>query len=358
MWLVPGPGRPDAGAVSGVAAVVTTGIYCLPTCSARPHPGNLRSFRCAAAAEAAGFRACHRCRPYRTGDGGDGGAAGPPFVERAVDLIAAGALDDGDEDALAARLGTSARHLRRSLVEQLGATPDQLARSQRAHLARRLLDDTDLPIGDVAFAAGFGSLRQFNRRMRETFGGTPRELRARRRRADRLVADGGLVLRLRVAVDLPAWLRRRADRCAPGVEIVSGGSYRRVISLHGDPGAVEVRPGPDGPVLVAHVPRLHGLAGLVQRARVFVTDRGPWDPVEEAVWAAVGGPDAADLVGRIAARLGRPVAGLGPLGLTRAFPTAAALLDARDVDLGLDPADAEALRAAVRRAGGPYDPDK
>jgi AraC family transcriptional regulator of adaptative response / DNA-3-methyladenine glycosylase II len=333
--------------VSGIAAVVTTGIYCLPTCSARPDPTNVRSFGCAAAAEAAGFRACHRCRPYRFGDE----VVGPPMVARAVDLIAAGALDDGDEAALAARLGTSARHLRRCVVEQLGATPDQLARSQRAHLARRLLDDTDLAVGDIAFAAGFGSLRQFNRQMRETFGGTPRELRARRRRADRLVVDGGLALRLRTAVDLPAWLDRRAGRCSPGVESVSGSGYRRVIRLHGDPGVVEIRPGPDGPVLVAHVPRLHGLAGLVHRARLVVTDHAPWDAVEAAVWSVVDGPDA---VGRIVARLGQPVPGLGPWGLTHAFPTADALHDARDDDLGVDAAHADALR----RVGHQYASDK
>jgi AraC family transcriptional regulator of adaptative response / DNA-3-methyladenine glycosylase II len=324
--------------VSGVGAVVTTGIYCVPGCPARPHPVNTRPFRSAAAAEVAGYRACHRCRPYRI----DPEPVGAPLVARAVELIAAGALDDTDEAGLAARLGTSARHLRRCVVEELGATPDQLARSRRAHLARRLLDDTDLPIGDVAFAAGFGSLRQFNRQLRDTFGGTPRELRARRRRADRLVADGGLALRL-PAVDLPAWLDRRADRCIRGVEAVSATGYRRVIVLHGDPGALEIRP---GPVLVAHVPRLHGLAGLAQRARLFVTDRAPWDPVEAAVQSAV--PD----VGRVVARLGRPVPGLTALGLTHAFPTAGALRDARDDDL--DPG----VAAAVRRIGDQYAPDE
>jgi AraC family transcriptional regulator of adaptative response / DNA-3-methyladenine glycosylase II len=309
---------------------VTTGIYCVPGCPGRPHPANTRAFRSAAAAEAAGFRACHRCRPYRV----DVEVTGAPLVTRAVELIAAGALDDAGEAGLAARLGTSARHLRRCLVDELGATPDQLARSRRAHLARRLLDDTDLPVGDVAFAAGFSSLRQFNRQVRETFGDTPRGLRARRRRADRLVADGGLALRL-PPVDLPAWLDRRAQRCIPGVESVSAAGYRRVVVLHEDPGVLEVRP---GPVLVAHLPRLHGLAGLAHRARLFVADRAPWDPLEEAVRAAV--PD----VGEVVARLGRPVPGLGPLGLTHAFPTARALRGATD--------------PAVRRIGDQYAPDK
>ncbi|WP_214400993.1 helix-turn-helix domain-containing protein [Pseudonocardia lacus] len=330
--------------MTGVRAVVTTGIYCVPGCSARPHPDNVRHHPSAAAAEVAGYRACHRCRPYRV----DLDATGPPLVTRAVELIAAGLLDDTDEAGLAGRLATSARHLRRCVVEHLGATPDQLARSRRAHLARRLLDDTDLPVADVAFAAGFGSLRQFNRQMRDTFGEAPRALRARRRRADRLVADGGLALRFPDLpnVDLASWLDRRADEAAPGVEHVSGSGYRRVITVHGDPGVLEIRPGPDGALLVVHVPRLHGLTGLMHRARLLVTDRAPWDPVEPAVRAAVGGRDA---VGRIVGRLGRPVPGLGPLGLTHAFPTPAALLGATDDDLG---PDAEAVRAAARRIGG------
>ncbi len=318
--------------MDGVRAVVTTGIYCVPGCSARPYPGNVRAYPCGAAAETAGFRACHRCRPYRL----DEVPAGPPMVERAVELIAAGALDETDETGLAARLGTSARHLRRCVVERLGVTPDGLARSRRAHLARRLLDDTDLAVGDVAFAAGFGSLRQFNRLMRATFGESPCALRARRRRTDRLVADGGLAVRLPGPADLRPWLRRRAARCIPGVEHVDAGGYRRVIVLHGDPGAIEVRP---GPVLMVHAPRLHGLSGLVHRTRLLAADRAPWDPVEEAVRTA-----APDAVGAMVRLLGRPVPGLASLGLTHAFPTATDLLGDPDVP--------DEIAAAVRALGG------
>src|SRR6185312_4840303 len=100
--------------------------------------------------------------------------------------------------SLGARLAVSPRHLRRIFDDHLGVTPDQLARSRRAHFARRLLDDTDLTAADIAFASGFGSLRQFNRTMREVFRATPQQLRERRRRADRLVTDGGLALRLPV----------------------------------------------------------------------------------------------------------------------------------------------------------------
>src|SRR4051794_17378058 len=183
-----------ARVMTAFQGVVTTGIYCRTECSARPHPRNVVPFASPAAAEAAGFRACLRCRPYRAAVAL--GAVGPDLVCRAVHLVVAGALDHGTEDDLARRLGVSARHLRRQFVEHVGTTPDQLARSRRAHFARRLLDDTDLPFAQVASAAGFGSTRQFNRACTETFGFTPTELRARRRRSDRLAADGGLALRL------------------------------------------------------------------------------------------------------------------------------------------------------------------
>ena len=160
------------------SAVVTTGIYCRPGCGARPLACNVRTFDHPAAAEAAGFRACHRCRPYRAALAGVPASA-PELVCEAVQQIINGALDDGGtEAALAARVGVSARHLRRLFLQHLGATPDQLARSRRAHFARRLLDDTDLTVIDIAFASGFGSLRQFNRTMQEVFRASPTDLRA------------------------------------------------------------------------------------------------------------------------------------------------------------------------------------
>jgi AraC family transcriptional regulator of adaptative response / DNA-3-methyladenine glycosylase II len=180
--------------VEAFSAVVTTGIYCRPGCPARPRAENVRTYALAAGAEAAGYRACLRCRPYRSHQVEVW--SGPELVCRAVQLILGGALDRGREEDLGRRLGVSSRHLRRLFSEHLGVTPDGLARSARAHFARRLLDDTDLTITEVAFAAGFGSLRQFNRACRDVFRASPRDLRARRRARDRLAADGGLVLRL------------------------------------------------------------------------------------------------------------------------------------------------------------------
>lgn len=250
------------------SAVVTTGIYCRPGCSARPLAHNTRTFELAAAAEAAGFRACYRCRPYRVA--GPVGSNAPEIVCEAVQLIIGGALDDGGTEAvLAATIGISPRHLRRLFLKHLGASPDQLARSRRAHFARRLLDDTDLTVLEVAFASGFGSLRQFNRGMREVFRAAPSELRERRRRADRLAADGGLALRLPVlpGYDWNAVCSFLAARATPGVEAVDGDTYRRTITMMGSPGLIEVSPGPEPGYLLlrAHLPYWEGLIHVVDR---------------------------------------------------------------------------------------------
>src|SRR5215470_17142026 len=249
------------------SAVVTTGIYCRPGCGAKPLAENVRTFDLAAAAEAAGFRACQRCRPYRVA--GPVGPGAPELVCQAVQMIIYGALDDGGtEEALAERVGMSARHLRRLFLQHLGATPDQLARSRRAHFARRLLDDTDLTVIDIGFASGFGSLRQFNRAMQELFRASPTELRARRRRADRLAADGGLALRLPVlpGYDWDAVRAFLAVRAIPGVEAVHGDTYRRTITVGGAPGLLEVSPGGRGYLLLrAHLPYWEGLIHVVSR---------------------------------------------------------------------------------------------
>src|SRR5437763_16121730 len=143
--------------VTTYSAVATTGIYCRPGCGAKPLAENVTTFELAAAAEAAGYRACLRCRPYRVA--GPVGSEAPELICRAVRLILDGALDGGTEAELGTRLAVSPRHLRRLFQQHLGVTPDGLARSRRAHFARRMLDDSDLTVTDVAFTSGFGSLR-------------------------------------------------------------------------------------------------------------------------------------------------------------------------------------------------------
>jgi AraC family transcriptional regulator, regulatory protein of adaptative response / DNA-3-methyladenine glycosylase II len=262
--------------VEALSAVVTTGIYCRAGCSARPRAENIRRFPLAAAAEAAGYRACLRCRPYRWPQ--SVGWTGPELVCRGVQLILDGALDRGTEAELGRRLGVSARHLRRLFTAELGVTPDGLARSARAHFARRLLDDTDLSVTEVAFAAGFGSLRQFNRVCREVFRASPRALRERRRVNDRLVADGGLRLRLpfRGPLDWGALVAYFAARAIPGVEHVSGDTYRRTIVIGGDPGVLELFPGGDDHLILrAHLPHweelIHVVARVVSRASTSIS---------------------------------------------------------------------------------------
>lgn len=258
-------------AMTTYSAVHTTGIYCRPGCSARPRAENVTTYELAATAEAAGYRACLRCRPYRMIDRVAPNA--PELVCRAVQLIIAGALDDGDEAALGGRLAVSARHLRRLFHEHVGVTPSQLAYSRRAHFARRLLDDSDLTITEIAFASGFSSIRHFNRAMRDVFRSSPRDLRNRRRRHDRLIADGGLTLRLPFdpPFDWDATLGYLARRAIPGVESVEDGSYRRTIVLDGAPGVLELSAGSiDHLLLRAHLPYWEGLIHVVERAAHMV----------------------------------------------------------------------------------------
>jgi AraC family transcriptional regulator of adaptative response / DNA-3-methyladenine glycosylase II len=301
-----------------------------------------------------------------------------------VRLILDGALDGASEEELGARLGVSPRHLRRLFNSHLGVTPDGLARSARAHFARRLLDDTDLSMVEVALAAGFGSVRQFNRACVETFRASPRALRARRRNADRLVADGGLPIRLayRGPLDWEALAAYFAARAIPGVEHVSEGVYRRTIVVDGDPGVLELFPGGDDHlVLVVHLPRWDELTHLVGRARRIASldldldeatgdlsgdptigpllnarpglrTAGTWDPFETGVRAIVGQQvtvaAAGTITGRIVQRLGTPVPGLAQLGLTHAFPSAETLADADLEGLGLTQARQDAIRSFAR----------
>ncbi len=363
-----------------ISAVVTTGIYCRPGCSAQPRADNVRPYALAAAAEAAGYRACLRCRPYRAAQL-SAWAGGPELVCRAVGLILDGALDGATEADLGARLGISARHLRRLFVEHLGVTPDGLARSARTHFARRLLDDTDLTVLEISLAAGFGSVRQLNRACREIFRMSPRELRARRRATDRLAADGGLLLRLPYTgpLDWDAMLDYFAARAIPGVEDVSGETYRRTIVVDGDPGVLELSPGTDDHLMLrAHLPHWSELIHIVQRARRIVSldvdlaeaagplgddpvvgpllrsrpgirVPGTWDPFETGVRAIIGQqitvPAANTIAGRLVDRLGTPVRGLEQLGLTHTFPSPRTLAAADLGGLGLTSARTDAIRS-------------
>jgi AraC family transcriptional regulator, regulatory protein of adaptative response / DNA-3-methyladenine glycosylase II len=281
--------------------VTSTGIYCRPVCPARtPARANIRFFAHAGAAEAAGFRACRRCRP-ETSPGSPDWNVRADLAARAVRLIADGYADAHGIGGLAARLAVTQRHLHRVLVAELGAGPQALARTARLQTARRLLAETTLPVTDVAFASGFSSVRQFNASVRESSGRSPSELRARARRSGpggRGARDPGgspgtwLTLRLacREPFDSAGWLGFLAARAIPGVEQVSADRYARTVLTAAGPGIIELipRPGQGQVLLRARLTRLGAVAPVVTRARRLLdADADP---------AAIGAALAADSV--------------------------------------------------------------
>jgi AraC family transcriptional regulator of adaptative response / DNA-3-methyladenine glycosylase II len=237
-------------------AVTSTGIYCRPSCPAiTPKRANMRFYRSAAAAQDAGFRACKRCRP-------DASPGSPEWnvradvVGRAMRLISDGVVDREGIDGLAARLGYEQRQVRRLITAELGAGPLAIARAQRAQTARILTETTALPLSEVAFAAGFASIRQFNATVREVFAVTPTQLREARGKGvlstRRLIPSPGSdpsapgLIRLRLAyrspIDLDRMLGFLAARAIPGVETVEGDRYRRTIALPNGAGIISLGP--------------------------------------------------------------------------------------------------------------------
>jgi AraC family transcriptional regulator of adaptative response / DNA-3-methyladenine glycosylase II len=351
-------------------AVTSTRVYCRPICAARkPRREHMRFFHCAAAAEAAGFRACRRCRP----DAAPGSApwAGTvSTVARALRLIDGGALDGAGVDALAARLGVGGRHLRRLFDEHLGASPQAVAQTRRAHFARRLLDETALPVTALAEAAGFRSLRRFHEVWRASFGAPPQALR--RRRSGGPAATIALRLPAREPYDWDALLAFLAPRAVPGIEVITPERYRRALPE----GTLSVRRAQGGLLLETTAPPAGLLALAARVRRLFDVDADPaavaevlaraggpvaravgarpgvrvpgaFEPFETAVRILLGQQvsvaAASTLAGRLVAMYGRPVARPEP-GLTHTFPAPATLAAADLAPIGLPRARAEAIR--------------
>ncbi len=366
-----------------VEAVATTGIYCRPECGARPLPDNVSPVVSSVAAEALGYRPCLRCRPDRQPTDVRAGGVPTP-VATAISLISDGFLDRFDDDALAVAVGYSTRQLRRLFEQHVGATPAFVARSRRAHFARRLLDETNLPMAVIAGAAGFGSARQMNRVVESIFGFAPSVLRAKRRRGDVLTADGGLRLRLPFVepLDRRAVLAHLAPRVTPGVEALDGTVYRRTLMVCGNPGLVEIDLGGDGGHLemrahlpsfdsiiddVARVRNMFGLdddsvaaetqlaydplIGALIRARPGLRVVGGWDRFETAVRVIIGQQvsvaGATTITGRIAESYGVPLPG-SALGLDRLFPTPDCLIDIDTEGAGMPGARVAAVAALAR----------
>lgn len=342
-------------------AVRTTGIYCRPSCPAvTPKIGNVVFYRSAAAAHGAGFRACRRCRPD-TVPGSPEWNHRADAVGRAMRLIRDGLVEREGVEGLAQRLGYSSRQVHRLLAAEVGVGPLALARGARAHTARLLVETTPLSMADVAHAAGFASVRQFNDTMREVYGCTPSALRRRRGPGP---ASGHLTLRLavRTPFDGAGLLQFLEDHAVPGVEVVRDGSYARVVQLPHGPGVVELTPADDHVLARLELTDLRDTAVAVERSRrlldldadpaaidaVLGADPqlaplvaevpglrlpGGFDPVETAVRTVVGQQvsvtGARTVLGRLAEQLGEPVAlALATEhGLLRSFPTTEVLAD-------------------------------
>jgi AraC family transcriptional regulator, regulatory protein of adaptative response / DNA-3-methyladenine glycosylase II len=230
-------------------AVTSTGIYCRPSCPAiTPKRANMRFYPSAAAAQEAGFRACKRCRPDAS-PGSPEWNVRADLAARAMRLIGDGVVDRESITGLARRLGYSERQVNRAVTTELGAGPLALARAQRAQTARVLTETTTLPLSEIAFAAGFASIRQFNATIRDVFAATPGELRERSaRRSAGGPAPAPGIIRLRLAyrppIDIGRLLTFLGARAIPGVESVTGAVYRRTMSLPNGTGIAALRPAP------------------------------------------------------------------------------------------------------------------
>jgi AraC family transcriptional regulator of adaptative response / DNA-3-methyladenine glycosylase II len=261
-------------------AVTTTGIYCRPSCPAlTPHPGNVRFYPSAAAAQEAGFRACKRCRPSAL-PGSPEWEYRDDVVARAMRLINDGELDRGGLDALAKKLGYGPRQVQRILRDGTGAGPVALARAQRSQSARELIESTEIALGQIAFAAGFSSVRQFNETVKAVFGSAPNELRlaARTRRAQQGASSCSPIeagkwhrIRLRLGFRLPLspgnLFGHLAATAVPGVEEVRGATYRRTLRLAGGPAIVALTPLPDHVRAELLLSDLRDLVPAVNRCR-------------------------------------------------------------------------------------------
>lgn len=362
-------------------AVTSTRIYCRPTCPApAPKPRNIVYYRHAAAAEAAGFRPCLRCRPeLAPGDGS--WRRGDDVVARALKLIDRGELVDASPQRLAAQLALGERQLRRLFVERLGATPAGVHATRRLLFAKQLLAETTLPITEIALAAGFGSLRRFNAAFKQAYRMAPRELRKQQAG----VAEGPLTLRLhyRPPYDFAAMLDFLRGRALPGVEQVDETAYTRVIGPAETPGWLRVSACTDAHALKLE---LHGAAtarllDIVARLRrMFDLDADPacigdalsldprlrpllqrqpglrlpsgWDGFEIAVRAVIGQQvsvaAARTLTARLAQRFGDTLATPFSPQLTHLFPSAEALADADLAGVGLTRSRAETVRGMAR----------
>ncbi len=363
------------------SGVLSTGIYCRPVCPARtPKRENMVFFPSAAAAQEAGFRPCLRCRPETSPDLGAWHGTSNT-VARALGLIEEGALDGGDVEGLAERLGIGDRQLRRLFQQHLGASPIAVAQTRRVLLAKQLLHETRLTMSEVALASGFGSVRRFNETFQQLFARPPAALR-RLGAAPRSTRDGVVVrLTYRPPYDWESLLAFLAARAIPRVEIVEGHRYARTIECDGAQGTITVVPDVKHRLrATVRFPNLRALPAIIARMRrlfdlaadplaigahlstdpmlaAFVAERsglrvpGAWDGFELAIRAILGQQitvsAATKLSGRLAGLVGEPLLHPSPdePALDRLFPTPEAVAASDLAMLGMPRARRDTLRA-------------
>ena len=342
-------------------AVRTTGIFCRPVCPARtPLRRNVEFFPNAAAAQAAGYRPCLRCRPEVSPDL-PASAGSSSTVNRALRLINEGALDDGSTAQLADRLGLTDRHLRRLFLEHVGVPPIVVAETRRLLFAKKLITETRLAFADIAFASGYRSLRRFNEAFRDTYQRNPKELRRLKPPDDGTQSAIELKLNYRPPYDWDAFLHFVERRAIAGLEEVTADTYRRngisvrqnarenclVAKIDSDnvsrlrPAVEQIRFFFDlranSSEIAAHLRKSPALKAIVPKSGGLRLP-GSWDPFELAVRAILGQQVTVRGASTLAARL---VEQFGP-------PNACKLADADLTAVGLPRARAESLRGLAR----------
>ncbi len=363
--------------------VKSTRIYCRPICPVRTvKEENVRYFPTAAAAAEAGYRPCLRCRPEAS-PGTPAWVGTSTTVSRALRLISESALEEENVDAFAARLGIGSRQLRRLFVRHLGASPTSVARTRRLHFAKKLIDETHLPMGEIALASGFGSVRRFNAAFRTTYDRTPSQIRRLAHFASAQPENEYLFrLHFRPPFHWAALLGFLAGRVIPGVEAVEQSCYHRTISLNGHSGSLNASLDEIGSALQVHIsfPEPRWLFLIVERLRrMFDLGADPdeiatrltadphlakrietmpglrvpgcWDGFELAVRAILGQQvsvaGASTLAGRLVRAFGTPISGCPP-PLTHLFPSPEVLAEANVARVGLPQKRAETIRTLAR----------
>jgi AraC family transcriptional regulator of adaptative response / DNA-3-methyladenine glycosylase II len=362
--------------------VVGSGVYCRSICPApTAKEKNVRYFPTAAAAAEAGFRPCLRCRP-ESSPGTPAWLGTSNTVSRALRLIGESGMEDGGVEVLAERLGVGSRHLRRLFLRHLGATPIAVAQTRRLHFAKKLIDETGLPMSQIALAAGFGCVRRFNAGIRKVYHRTPTQIRHLARPKDMLPGNQYVFrLHFRPPYHWQGMLAFLAPRTTPGVEVVENGAYRRTISLNGRDGHFEVSLDQTRPALIVRIEfgDPHSLFFIIERIRAMFDLTADWsaivqnlrtDPVlatrveadpglrvpgcwngfELATRAILGQQitvkGATALTGKLVSSFGKTFSAAS--GLSHLFPPPEVLADGKLASIGMPGTRAETVRRLAR----------